>query len=451
MDGLTTDSTGLHRLQFRLPNGRRGSMRLGRIPTKHAALIAHHVAEILVARRAGARLPEATALWLGGISRPLADKLTAKRIITPAMVQSQDDEFFTLGQLLDHFAESHAAHQKLNTRLQLGLTAKYLRMFFGDDQPLAAITPGDTEDFRAWLRRPNGKQKKALADNTVRRQCGRAKQIFRYAQRRRLIGENPFADMRGLQVMHNAKRGFHVERETIRRVLNACPSIEWQLLIVLGRFAGLRLPSEIVSLKWADVHWDECRIHVTSPKTEHHQGGEERDMPIFPDVYPTLKAAFDTAAEGQEYVIATPHYRQPKANLRTPLLRILRGAGVEPWPCLFQNLRASCEKELIDAGHAEWKVCRWIGHSEAVGRRHYRNMTAEDFTIASRPLPAEGGPARLRFGSAPARMEPHGAARPEAASDRKRAAPEKEADSRTKPSLVNARSVPRLGLEPRTL
>ena len=36
-----------------------------------------------------------------------------------------------------------------------------------------------------------------LADNTARRNCGRAKQFFRAAVRKRLIRENPFADMKG--------------------------------------------------------------------------------------------------------------------------------------------------------------------------------------------------------------------------------------------------------------
>jgi len=265
-----------------------------------------------------------------------------------------------------------------------------------------------------------------------------------------VIAANPFAEMRGLQVASNPKRDAYVERDTIRRALDACPTLEWRLIIVLGRFAGLRLPSEIVGLRWSDVHWDRHFMLVRSPKTEHHSGGDERMIPIFPDLYPTLRAAYDAAAGSEGPVIATPHYRHPKANLRTPLLRILRDAGIEPWPSLFQNLRKTCATELVEAGHPEWKVCRWLGHSDAIGRKHYRSMTEADFAEASQ-RPAPVGSARLKSGSAPGRMGPHRPAEAEMGRDRNCGISGKDQNSKAKPLSLNYRTVPRLGLEPRTL
>ena len=54
--------------------------------------------------------------------------------------------------------------------------------------------------------------------------------------------------------------------------------------------------------------------------------------------------AFDRASDGDEFVIT--RYRDTISNLRTQFLRIIDKAMVEPWPRLFQNLRASCETEL---------------------------------------------------------------------------------------------------------
>ena len=69
---------------------------------------------------------------------------------------------------------------------------------------------------------------------------------------------------------------------------------------------------------------------VYSPKTEHHDGGESRLVPIFPELLPYLREAFERAEPGSEYVIT--RYRHKNANPRTQFERIIRRAGAEPWP-----------------------------------------------------------------------------------------------------------------------
>ena len=48
------------------------------------------------------------------------------------------------------------------------------------------------------------------------------------------------------------------------------------------------------------------RMHVPSPKTEHHAGKQQRDVPIFAELRPFLEAAFEAAADGEEYVVGGP-------------------------------------------------------------------------------------------------------------------------------------------------
>ncbi len=69
------------------------------------------------------------------------------------------------------------------------------------------------------------------------------------------------------------------------------------------------------------------------------------------------------------------------SNLRSRLLRILKRAGIKPWPKLFQNLRATCETELLEK-YSPKNVCSWIGNSEAVAMKHYAMATDESFTRA---------------------------------------------------------------------
>jgi integrase len=89
---------------------------------------------------------------------------------------------------------------------------------------------------------------RTLGENTVRRTCGRAKQFFKAAQRKRLIVENPFGDMRGVGVQPNRARDYFVTRAEAERVLEACPDAQWRLIFALARFGGLRTPSETLRL-----------------------------------------------------------------------------------------------------------------------------------------------------------------------------------------------------------
>ena len=72
------------------------------------------------------------------------------------------------------------------------------------------------------------------------------------------------------------------------------------------------------------------------------------------------------------------------------LNRILKRAGVPPWPKLFHNLRASRETELADT-FPEHVVCKWIGNSRVVARRHYLQVTEEHFFPSNLWDQREGG------------------------------------------------------------
>ena len=165
-------------------------------------------------------------------------------------------------------------------------------------------------------------------------------------------------------------------------VLAACPDAQWRLIFALSRYGGLRCPSEHLALRWSDVDWQNSRIVVHSSKTEHHERGESRVTPIFPELLPYLRDVFEQAEEGCEYVIT--RYRETNVNLRTQLLKIIKRAGLTPWPKLFQNLRATRQTELCERW-PEHVVCAWIGNSKPVAREHYLRVTEKDFEEAAKP------------------------------------------------------------------
>jgi integrase len=218
---------------------------------------------------------------------------------------------------------------------------------------LAEITPGDCDEWHSE------QVAQGYAQATIGRDVKRARQFFRAAMRKKLIAENPFADVKAA-AMVNKSREFFITAEATAKLIAACPDTEWRLIVALARYGGLRTPSETYALRWGDVDCEKGRMRVISPKTAHHQGGESRIIPLFPELRPFLEAAFDEAESGTEHVIS--RHRSDSQNLRTQMQRIIERADLTAWPRLFQNMRASRETELTHK-HPLHVVVAWIGNS----------------------------------------------------------------------------------------
>jgi hypothetical protein len=103
-------------------------------------------------------------------------------------------------------------------------------------------------------------------------------------------------------------------------------------------------------------------------QADRFEGRGSRVIPLFPELEKPLHDLFEQAEEGAEYVIT--RYRRTNANLRTQLERIIRRAGLEPWPRLFQNLRSSRETELASE-YPLHAATYWIGNTAPIAERHY--------------------------------------------------------------------------------
>ncbi len=207
------------------------------------------------------------------------------------------------------------------------------------------------------------------------------------ARRRKLIAASPFADVK-LTAPSTTERQRFITRETVGRILAAC-NPTWRLIVILSRYGGLRCPSEVLSLRWQGVDWEAGRITVDSPKGKRHGKGT-RVIPMFPELRPELETAWDLASEGAVYVVDADNYRAAaqsssgwrNANLRTQFGRILKRAGVEAWPRLFHNLRASRETELA-ADFPIHVVTSWLGNTPRIAMKHYLQTTDADFERAA--------------------------------------------------------------------
>jgi integrase len=306
-----------------------------------------------------------TVKWLAGLDESFYNKLADVGLV-------KQRESVKLRAFLDAYIA-----ERSDVKPGTSITYKRVRLnltdFFGDDKPLRDITPGEADQWRLYL------VKKKMADDTIRRRCGTAKQFFRVAMRRKLVSANPFEELKSA-TQGNPQRYYFITRAEAQKVLDACPDAQWRLLFALSRYGGLRCPSEHLALKWGDVDWDKGRMIVRSPKTAHHIGHDSRLVPLFPELLPYLREVFEQAEPRTEYVIT--RYRQANCNLRTQLERIITKAGLKRWPKLFQNLRSTRETELAERW-PEHVVCAWIGNSKAVARKHYLQVTEEHFERAA--------------------------------------------------------------------
>ena len=149
-------------------------------------------------------------------------------------------------------------------------------------------------------------------------------------------------------------------------------------MFALARFAGMRCPSEVTALTWADVLWDENRLRINSRKTGL------RFCPIFPELRPLLEAAFDAAPEGCVFVVGR-YGGCGEANLSTQLKRIASGAGVKPWPKKFINLRSTRRTELQERFPSH-VVDAWLGHSTKTAETHYLQVTDDHYAAGATTL-----------------------------------------------------------------
>ena len=162
-------------------------------------------------------------------------------------------------------------------------------------------------------------------------------------------------------------------------VIAAAPNAQWRLMIALSRYGGIRTPSETLLLRWQDIDWEHGRILISSPKTSH-QGKPCRIIPLFPELRQPLLECFEQAQPGEQFVI-TQYHGGSACNLRTQLHKIIVRAGLQPWPRLWHNMRASRQTELAKT----WPlhvVCSWIGNSKAIAQEHYLQITDADFERA---------------------------------------------------------------------
>lgn len=366
MASISKLKNGRKAIQFFDKTGKRRALQVGKVSLKIAQGVKIRIESIVSAQIAGHAVDDVTALWLSKLDKTMNDKL-AKVGLIDAGVSA------TLGELIDDFTNIQSGDVKPRTLQRYANARMHLTNFFGDDKPLKDLNAASAKEWRSYL------IGKGLAENTIRKLCGVAKTFINYGIDKELLVKNPFKAVPSALVF-TRERHYYLTPEDTKTVIDACPDAEWRLIVALARYGGLRTPSETFALRLDDINWEHNRFYVRSPKTERYEGKEGRTIPIFPDLKPYLEECFDNAADGAEYVIV--RHRLKSDNLRTRFAKIIKSAGLTPWPKPFQNLRSSRETELIEQFPIQ-TVVSWIGNSPTVAMQSYLQVRESDFEKAT--------------------------------------------------------------------
>jgi integrase len=376
-------------------DGERGTIRLGHVSLRDAQGFCRNLEALISSKASGCELSAATAEWVGDLPEDLAKKLVGFGLIPPRQRAK-------LGPFIAEYIEGRK-DVKAASKTVWRQSERSLVAYFGADKPAERVTKAEAEAFKQHL---IGEK---LALYTVRKRLQGAKMFFNAMVSRRLIKANPFTGVQVAAVVDES-RNVYVPAGHVEKIMDECADAEWRLIVALSRFGGLRCPSEVLSLPWRNVDFGRNRITVVSPKTASHPGGGQRVIPLFPELLAPLNEAFEQAPEGAVYVV-TRHRSQAEApggwrnsNFRTTFEKMITRAGLEPWAKPFHAMRASCETDLIEAGHRIQVVSRWMGHSPKVAVANYLRVLPEHYDAA---VEGRGRPARCNSAAVGAVSKAH--------------------------------------------
>lgn len=369
MASIVKQATGRREVQFMGIDGKRRTIRLGRVDQKVADTVRVRVEELLSAKATGESVSPQTAHWLRSLSDMFHERLARAKLVSPREVDVTRTDL-TLHEFTDAYIRRRDDLKPASVTNLRQAQAK-LDEYFGQSRKVSTINIAEAGDFRRTLR-------KRYSEAYTAKLIVRARIFWRDGVDRGIVQLNAFSKVRAGSQVNTAKQHY-VDRKTIEAAIKSCVDLEWKVIIALSRYAGLRCPSEHVRLRWKDIDWNHERFMVRSPKTEKHPGKATRMVPLFPELKIHLLALYEQRHTEGEFVIQRT--RSAAVNFRTHLLRCLREAGIQPWPRLFHNLRASCQTDLAESFPAH-VVCAWIGNSEAIAQAHYLQTTDDHFARA---------------------------------------------------------------------
>lgn len=212
MASITRQKNGGFQIQFVRTDKRRRSVRLGKVKPKSAELIKLRIEQLVAAKKTGVLNDPELTQWINGISDQLHSKLARFEWI-PAR---QAKQIVELKAFLDDY-KVRRNDVKPATYEVWRQPMRNLEEIFGAERGITTITEAEALDFPQLLFRSK------LASTTVSKRLQFVKSFFNDARRRKLIKENPFAEVSSKSVIRLDQRHF-VPLADAEKLRGSCPN-----------------------------------------------------------------------------------------------------------------------------------------------------------------------------------------------------------------------------------
>lgn len=270
------------------------------------------------------------------------------------------------------FAEEYLEFCENKTRINREFTKeiyqrkamKNLLPVFGD-KLLYRITPENIEKYKI-MRKAN------VGNRTINLELAALKHMLNTAIKWRKLNENP---MKKVSKLPEEKRQpkFFTEEE-IQKLYQACKRNEHLLPIVkLALSTGLR-KSELFSLKWADIDFNNGILYVKKSKS-----GKSREIPLNNTAMESLTSV--EKHNKNEYVFCNENGER-YFGVRTSFEKALKKVGLKERGVGFHTLRHSFASHLIMRGADITTVKDLLGHSKIETTMIYAHLTPAHKRVA---------------------------------------------------------------------
>ena len=361
--------------------GKRRNLTIGRVSAREAETFAHYVGDLVEYAKFGDRsLPPRLHAWLLDLGQKHKSQLSEIGLF------EYHDGGLTIAELLDKYLEDYESRSDVakSTIRKVRSTIKN-RVY-----RLAGVDLKTVEPYQRNLRKNAEPQwsdeaKKLLTDfnswqrnhfsvATWTRDNKLLSSVGIWAVKHGYCDYNPFSIL-PTGSMVNEERNQYLTREMVLDAMDSTLSPDIRLTLAMGRFAGLRTCSEVRTMKWSHVNPLAGTLTIIDSKTK-----KPRIMPLFDDIREELDRQREFTGETRWVASSEMRSTSSAANFDQCRDAVIR-SGQVPWHRLRQNLRASCENDLLEL-FDERLVTEWVGHSVRVSREHYQKLRPSDYLNA---------------------------------------------------------------------
>jgi integrase len=359
----------------------RTTLTLGEIDKREATKFAAMIGSLVDCKKYGRSLPIDVSAWVSTVSERHKQQLAELGLL------DQPLKTMTVQELIDVFLHDYEGRNDIRESSKVQFASSMNRFPFElrnaklvDIEPRNRTTrpnadPQFSQSAIDLFRSVERWQAEKYAQASWSKSNGRLREVGVWAVKRGILDHNPFKLLSKPGEVNEA-RNHHVPADAVTAAMDHCIDPDTRLAFAFGRFGGLRMPSELSTLRPSDIDFEKSKVRILDSKKRRF-----RTMPLFSILRAELERHRQSVVWG-DFVLSDRVRNASEAAQFNLMKEAIARAGLVIWPRLRQNLRASCENDLLAQGFGERLVTAWMGHTVSVSRQHYQNMSDAEFQNA---------------------------------------------------------------------